>query len=293
MPTQIELIKKHNLKIRGHLGQHLLIDPNLQRKIVDLLELKPQDAVLEIGAGLGALTGEVLRRGVRVWAIEKEKSFIPILEQESAVYPKGRFHMIARDILETDLQKTFEEMGAAKRPVKVLGNLPYYITAPILFRLFDHPREISRAVLTVQKEVAQRMVAGPGTKDYGRLSLAVRYFTEARLAFSIPPSCFTPRPEVDSAVVVLDFHGKPAAGGRVHEKLLFHLIESAFRQRRKTLLHLLQRDRLLKTSRQELEEIFKARGWSGTVRGEELLLKDFISLARIFQTKARGFKAVL
>ena len=275
MPTQVDLIKKYQLKIAGHLGQHLLIDPNVQRKIVDLLDLGPGDRVLEIGPGLGALTGEMLRLGVRVWAVEKEKNFIPILKAELGDYPKERFHLLEGDILEVEVEEILRQM-IASHPVKIIGNLPYYITAPILFKIFDVRKYISKAVLTVQKEVAQRMVANPGTKDYSRLSLAVRYFSDTRLAFSINPTCFTPRPEVDSAVVVMNLHSRKQF---TNEDFLFYVIEAAFKQRRKTLLHCLRSDPRLGASEDKLEAVFKDRGWSQTVRGEELLLKDFFYLA--------------
>lgn len=287
MPTQIDLIKKYDLILRGRLGQHILIDPNIQRKIVDLLGLRAGDRVLEIGPGLGALTAEMLGRGAEIWAIEKEEKFVGILEREYVPGAEGRLHLIQGDILEMDLAKILPRRGRPGPGFTVVGNLPYYITAPILFHLVDHRSLIREAVVMVQKEVASRIVAGPGTKDYGRLSLTLRYFADVRIAFSVPPTCFTPAPEVDSSVIVLTFRRKTGGEQPVDERLLFHLIQLAFGKRRKTLLHLLSQDRGLKVTRGRLERIFEECGWPKTVRGEELLLKDFIALSESLQTRRR------
>lgn len=276
MPTQIELLKKHGLPIRGTMGQHLLIDPNMQRKIVDFLSPGPKDIILEIGPGLGALTGEILQRGASVIAIEKDKRFIPILQEELGGYGT-KFEIISGDVLETDFKKI---PGRGRSRFKVISNLPYYITAPILLKLVSARSFFSEAVLTMQKEVAQRLAAFPGTKHYGRLTLAVRYGAEVEPGFDIPKTCFTPVPEVDSSVLRLAFHEGPQLLKPAEEKFLFDLIRTAFSQRRKTLLHVLVRDRQVGLAREALVSIFKALGFSETVRGEELLLKDFIALAK-------------
>ena len=302
MPTQIELLKKHSLPIRGTMGQHLLIDPNMQRKIVDFLSPGPKDKILEIGPGLGALTGEILQRGASVIAVEKDKRFIPILEEEFGRYG-DKFKLIQGDALETDFNvilregKKYSAGGVRQRTDgsvlgrrsafggKVISNLPYYVTAPILLKLVSARKFFSEAVLTMQKEVAQRLAAFPGTKHYGRLTLAVRYGAEVEPGFDIPKTCFTPVPEVDSSVLRLVFHQGPQLLKPAQEKFLFELIRFGFAQRRKTFLHVLARERSIGLARVELLTVFKSLGFSETVRGEELLLKDFMALAAKLKKK--------
>ena len=211
------------------MGQHLLIDPNMQRKIVDFLSPRPKEKILEIGPGLGALTGEILKRGASVIAIEKDERFIPILQEELAAY-KNKYQIISADVLETDFKKILGPRGRSK--FKVISNLPYYITAPLLLKLAAARELFSEAVLTMQKEVAQRLAAFPGTKHYGRLTLAVRYSAEVEPGFDIPKTCFTPAPEVDSSVLKLVFHKGPHLLKPAAEKFLFEIIKIAFSQRR-------------------------------------------------------------
>jgi 16S rRNA (adenine1518-N6/adenine1519-N6)-dimethyltransferase len=183
-------------------------------------------------------------------------------------------------VLEYDPEKIFRERGFNNQKIKVVSNLPYYITAPILFHLIDFRSVIAQAVLTMQKEVAARLSASPGSKDYGRLTLGVRYAADVRYAFDISRRCFTPQPEVDSSTVVLDFHPPASSKDAAYEKQLFHLIRTAFGQRRKMLMHNLLHDEELGMERPELTAIFTKLGLAATVRGEELLLKDFLALAR-------------
>ncbi|HXV28297.1 MAG TPA: 16S rRNA (adenine(1518)-N(6)/adenine(1519)-N(6))-dimethyltransferase RsmA, partial [bacterium] len=277
MSTQIALLKKYGLPIRGNSGQHLLIDPNIQRKIVDCLDLEPRDKVLEIGPGLGALTEEMLSRGAKVWAVEKDQRFVEILKGEFAKEFKGRLEIIHKDILKLKWEEG--AFSKIKGKWKVISNLPYYITAPILFYLIDVRRFISKAVLTMQKEVADRLLAAPGSKDYGRLTLAVRYAADVRHLFDISPTCFTPQPKVDSSVLELVFHEGFQMPKNVNEDFLFYLIRLAFSQRRKTLLHILAHDPKIKKKRSQLMEVLESVGLSPSVRGESLLLKDYFSLA--------------
>ncbi len=273
MPSQIELLKKYSLQVRGHLGQHLLIDPNMQRKIVDLLDLQPDDRVLEIGPGLGALTAEMFKRGLKkIWVVEKDERFANALEKEFSV-PGKKLEIFQGDILKTDLKKI---LSPGKR-YKVVSNLPYYITAPILFHLIESKDLFSRAVFTMQKEVAERLLASPGSKNYGRLTLGVRYSADVGHAFDISRSCFTPQPEVDSSVVTLSFHSSDSLSS-AKEDFLFHIIQVAFSQRRKMLMHLLSRDPKIAQDREHLIPIFESAGISPQARGEELLLKDYLTL---------------
>ena len=278
MATQIELIKKYGLSIRGHSGQHLLADPNMQRKVVNLLDPQTDEKILEIGPGLGALTGEILRRGARLWAVEKDKRFVSILRKEFEDFIQSKkFTIFGEDFLKFDFHKVRD---FKKTKLRVIGNLPYYITAPILFHLMDHRSLISEAVLTIQKEVADRLTASPGSKNYGRLTLALRYAAQAARPFDIPPACFTPKPEVVSSVLSLRFHTAASPLNAKEEKWLFHTIQTAFSQRRKMLLHLMIRNSKLKMTREEAAGILSSLNIPLKVRGEELLLKDFIALAK-------------
>jgi 16S rRNA (adenine1518-N6/adenine1519-N6)-dimethyltransferase len=281
MTTQIDLIKKHGLQIRGHLGQHILIDSNIARKIVGLLDLKAGDVVLEIGPGLGALTWHLLEYPVHLTAVEKDEKILEILRLEVAQrkHPGGQkfaaqVSWVRQDFLDFDFRVHFKL--PAKKKIKVISNLPYYITAPILLKLTAQCVSISRAVLMMQKEVAQRLFARCDTKDYGRLSIAVQYFSAVTHAFDVPPSCFTPRPKVDSSVVVLEFHGKrPLSLER--EKQFFDLVKLAFSQRRKVFSGLLAHSQWV-NSREKAVEVLSACGISPEARGENLSLKDFMLL---------------
>ncbi len=275
MPTQIDLLKKYGLSIRGQMGQHLLIDPNMQRKIVDLLELKAEETVFEIGPGLGALTAEILKRGARVFAVEKDIRFVEILKQEFAD-PPG-LEIVHEDILKFDFSAFRKKIGK-KGKVKVVGNLPYYITAPILFCLSEQHTMIRKAVLMMQEEVADRVLASPGSKEYGRLTLAVRYAAEVRHGFNVPASCFTPQPEVSSSVLEFFFYGQKELLEPEKEKAVFKLVETAFSQRRKTFLGILSHQEK-GLGREKLSKIFESVGIAPMARGEELMLKDYLALA--------------
>ena len=278
MLTQIDLLKKYPIPIRGHVGQHLLIDPNLQRKTVDLLELKPSDSVLEIGPGLGALTQHLLGRCKRLVAIEKDPQFVAVLQKEFPEFSSAPpvMRLICDNILDFDFKKL--NSASSRSPWKVISNLPYYITAPILFHLLERRTLFSKMVFTMQKEVADRILASPGAKDYGRLTLALRYAVTARHAFDIPPSCFTPRPAVASSVLILEINPEKNLLKPAQEKQLFHLIQVAFSRRRKMFLSLLAADSATGKDREELRGIFERCGIGVTARGEELMLKDYLHL---------------
>ncbi|MCB9800209.1 MAG: ribosomal RNA small subunit methyltransferase A [Candidatus Omnitrophica bacterium] len=280
MLTQIELIRKYGLSIRGHLGQHLLIDGNISRKIVDALNPAAGDEVLEIGPGLGALTGELLNRGSRLTVVEKDARFAEILNREYASAMNPHFKVVHQDFMDFDLKSL-----GKKQDVKVISNLPYYITAPILMRLLEHRGLFSKAVVMMQKEVAQRFTAMPGSKDYGRLSLKMRYYAGITHLFDVKPTCFTPRPKVHSSVLELQFRKRDELPKDINEEFLFDLIKLAFSQRRKTFLNLLIRDKTLQIDKQKITEFFESNGMSLKVRGEELLMKDFIRLAQQFQNR--------
>jgi 16S rRNA (adenine1518-N6/adenine1519-N6)-dimethyltransferase len=279
MLSQVELLKKYNLRIRGHLGQHLLMDPNTVRKIVDALELQPGERVFEIGPGLGVATQEVLRRGFSLLAVETDEKFVEILTQELAPDYAGHFKLVHGDILKTDPAKLVREWAGPNTKVKVIGNLPYYISTPILFHLIENAGVFSRAVLMLQKEVAARLTAHSGTKDYGRLSVTSRFYGETEFLFDVSPSCFLPPPEVMSRVISFVFRRFVSPAGTLNEKRLLELVRVAFSQRRKTLLSLLIHGFDPKLDRKDLERIFGELGFSLKVRGETLSLEQFILLA--------------
>ena len=287
--TQITLLKKYGLEVRGFRGQHLLIDPNIQRKIVEWVGPKPDEWIVEIGPGLGALTGQILAAGACVIAVEKDKRFCEILEGEFGGDYKGRLWIENADILKTDLEKLikgarrFFPAGKIRKPqkkIKVVSNLPYYITSPVLFWLIASRTQVEKAILMMQREVATRLLAQPGDKDYGRLTLGVRYYAEVHRAFDVSRNCFTPRPDVDSTVVTIDFHLASKFPKGVDENFIFHLIQTAFGARRKTLLNRLSHDSRIGRSREEILKVLEGLGIPPRTRAEELLLKDFIALAQ-------------
>ncbi|MBI4711323.1 MAG: ribosomal RNA small subunit methyltransferase A [Candidatus Omnitrophica bacterium] len=280
MLTQIELLKKYALRIRGHLGQHLLMDPNTIRKIVDSLDLQPGDRVFEIGPGLGAVTQEVLRRGFPLLAVETDKKFVEILTQELLPEYPGHFKLVPGDILKSDPTKIVREWVGSGAKVKVIGNLPYYISTPILFHLIEHAEVFSKAVLMLQKEVAARLTAQAGDEDYGRLSVTSKFYGETEFLFDVSPKCFLPPPEVTSRVVRYAFLDRSKAGD---DKFLLEIVRVAFSQRRKTLLSLLAHQLKPKQGRQDLECIFGELGFSLKVRGETLSLEQFMLLSEALE----------
>lgn len=282
MLTQIELLKKYNLRIRGHLGQHLLMDPNTTRKIVDALDLQMGDRVFEIGPGLGAVTQEVLRRGFSLLAIETDKKFVEILEEELVPEYAGSFTLVHGDVLKGDLTQLAKKWAGEQVKVKVVSNLPYYISTPILFHLIEHSEVFSSAVLMLQKEVASRLTARAGSDDYGRLSVTGQLYGETEFLFDVSPKCFLPPPEVTSRVVRYKFRNDR---GRSGEPFLLEIIKIAFSQRRKTLLSLLAHDLKLKRDRKNLEQIFTELGFSPKVRGETLSLEQFVLLSRRLESE--------
>lgn len=279
--TQVDLLKEHRIEVKGHRGQHLLVDPNIQNKIVDLLEISHDEWIIEIGPGLGAVTGPMLERGARVIAVEKDARFVQILEKEYAEAVKGgRLILTAGDILSLDFNQLLKE-GEGVPARKAVSNLPYYITGPVLFTLLSHHESLEKAVLMMQREVAERIFAEPGSKSYGRLSVGVRLFAHGVHAFDVSPGCFRPSPEVDSSVVVFNFHRKLKEFlGNVPQSFALDFIKACFSQRRKKLISVLSRHPAWAVSRHGWEELFKKNGVSKDARAEELLPKDFIRLSR-------------
>ena len=271
----IEVIQKHGFDFQKKFGQNFLIDPHVLDKIIAAAEITKDDFVLEIGPGIGTLTQYLAEAAREVVAVEIDSTLIPILEDTLSAY--DNVSVINEDVLKVDLRKLAEERNGGK-PIKVVANLPYYITTPIIMSLFESHVPLKSLTVMVQKEVALRMQAGPGTKDYGALSLAVQYYASPYLAANVPPNCFMPRPNVGSAVIRLTrFEETPVQVK--DEKLLFRLIRASFNQRRKTLQNGLVNSQELDFTKEQVAAAIATLGVSPSVRGEALTLEQFAALA--------------
>ena len=270
----IEVLQKYNFNFQKKYGQNFLIDPHVLDKIIAAAEITKDDFVLEIGPGIGTLTQYLAEAAREVVAVEIDSSLIPILEDTLSSY--DNVSVINEDVLKVDLKKLAEERNGGK-PIKVVANLPYYITTPIIMGLFESHVPLKSLTVMVQKEVALRMQAGPGTKDYGALSLAVQYYADPYLAANVPPNCFMPRPNVGSAVIRLTrFEETPVKV--TDEALLFRLIRASFNQRRKTLQNGLVNSPELHFSKEQVAAAIETLGVSPSVRGEALTLEQFAAL---------------
>lgn len=270
----IEVLQKYNFTFQKKFGQNFLIDPHVLDKIIAAAEITKDDFVLEIGPGIGTLTQYLAEAAREVVAVEIDSSLIPILEDTLSSY--DNVSVINEDVLKVDLKKLAEERNGGK-PIKVVANLPYYITTPIIMGLFESHVPLKSLTVMVQKEVALRMQAGPGTKDYGALSLAVQYYAAPYLAANVPPNCFMPRPNVGSAVIRLTrFEETPVKV--TDEALLFRLIRASFNQRRKTLQNGLVNSPELHFSKEQVAAAIETLGVSPSVRGEALTLEQFAAL---------------
>lgn len=271
----IEVLQKYNFSFQKKFGQNFLIDPHVLDKIIAAAEITKDDFVLEIGPGIGTLTQYLAEAAREVVAVEIDSTLIPILEDTLSAY--DNVSVINEDVLKVDLRKLAEERNGGK-PIKVVANLPYYITTPIIMNLFESHVPLKSLTVMVQKEVALRMQAGPGTKDYGALSLAVQYYASPYLAANVPPNCFMPRPNVGSAVIRLTrFEETPVQVK--DEKLLFRLIRASFNQRRKTLQNGLVNSQELDFTKEQVAAAIATLGVSPSVRGEALTLEQFAALA--------------
>ena len=277
----IETIKKYGFNFQKKFGQNFLIDDHVIRKIINGAEVTKDDFVLEIGPGIGTMTQYLCEAAREVAAVEIDKKLIPILGETLSAY--DNVTVINEDILKVDIRALALEKNNGK-PIKVVANLPYYITTPIIMGLFESHVPIDNITVMVQKEVADRMKVGPGSKDYGALSLAVQYYAKPYLVANVPANCFIPRPNVDSAVIRLSRHEEPV----VHvedETLMFNIIRASFNQRRKTLQNGLKNSGLFPLSKDEIVESIIEAGLPETVRGEALTLEQFAQLANIMYHK--------
>ncbi len=271
----IEILQKYQFKFHKKLGQNFLIDPHVLDKIIQTAGVTKQDTVLEIGPGIGTVTQYLSEAAARVVGVEVDKNLIPILADTLEGYDNVK--IIHADILKLDLHKLAEEENDG-RPMKVVGNLPYNITTPVVMRLLEEDAPVDGITVMVQEEVADRMQAGPGTKAYGALSLAVQYYAQPYIAAYVPPNCFIPRPKVGSAVIRLTRHEKPPVQV-TDEKLMFRLIRASFNQRRKTLVNGLANAENLPFSKDEIQAALKSLGMDEQVRGETLTLQNFADLS--------------
>ena len=273
------LLKRHGFHFSKSMGQNFLIDPAIPYEIAESSRANEQNGVLEIGPGIGTLTQYLAEAAREVVAVEIDSSLIPILEDTLSSY--DNVSVINEDVLKVDLKKLAEERNGGK-PIKVVANLPYYITTPIIMGLFESHVPLESITVMVQKEVADRMQVGPGTKDYGALSLAVQYYAEPYIVANVPPNCFMPRPAVGSAVIRLTRHQKPPVEV-MDEKLMFRLIRASFNQRRKTLANGLKNSGELNLSKEVITAAIEKLGKGSSVRGEALDLEEFARLTNIIK----------
>ena len=271
----IEVLQKYNFVFQKKFGQNFLIDTHVLDKIIAAAEITKDDFVLEIGPGIGTMTQYLACAARKVVAVEIDKALIPILEDTLSDYDNAR--VINNDVLKVDIAKLAEEENGGK-PIKVVANLPYYITTPIIMGLFENHVPIKSITVMVQKEVADRMQVGPGTKDYGALSLAVQYYAKPYIVANVPPNCFMPRPKVGSAVIRLERYEEPQVKVK-DENLVFRIIRASFNQRRKTLANGLKNSAELDYTKEEIEAAIEAPGRGASIRGEALTLEEFAKLA--------------
>ena len=274
----IEVIQKYQFAFQKRFGQNFLIDAHVLEKIVNAAGITKDDCVLEIGPGIGTMTQYLAESAEQVIAVEIDTNLLPILADTLKDYSNVK--VINQDILKVDINELVKEYNNG-RPIKVVANLPYYITTPIIMGLFESNVPIDNITVMVQKEVADRMQVGPGSKDYGALSLAVQYYASPYIVANVPPNCFIPRPNVGSAVIRLTRYQEPPVQVK-DQKLMFKLIRASFNQRRKTLQNGLNNSPEISFSKEEITKAIESLGVSPSVRGEALSLEQFAQLANYF-----------
>lgn len=279
----IAVLQKYNFNFQKKFGQNFLIDTHVLEKIIEASGITKADFVLEIGPGIGTMTQYLCENAREVVAVEIDKNLIPILSDTLSEY--DNVTVINEDILKVDINRLAEEKNGG-RPIKVVANLPYYITTPIIMGLFESHVPIDSITIMVQKEVADRMQVGPGTKDYGALSLAVQYYAKPEIIANVPPNCFMPRPNVGSAVIRLTRHAEVPVQVD-DEKLMFRIIRASFNQRRKTLANGLNNSPEIHLSKEIIQESIEELGVPITIRGEALTLEQFAAFSNIIGSKIK------
>ncbi|MCX7708875.1 MAG: 16S rRNA (adenine(1518)-N(6)/adenine(1519)-N(6))-dimethyltransferase RsmA [Clostridia bacterium] len=283
-----EIIQRHGIKLTKSLGQNFLTDDNIVKRIVSTGSVGHEDLVIEVGPGIGSMTCELAERAGHVIAIEIDRHLIPALEENLKEYTNVT--LINKDILEMDLEdlfkseKVLEGVRSKFENIKVVANLPYYITTPIIMKFLEGSLKIHSMVFMIQKEVAERMAAKPGGKDYGALSVAVQYYSKPEMVFTVPPQCFIPQPEVDSAVVRLNIFQEPPVK-LLKQKIFFKTVKAAFGQRRKTLLNALSNSGTFIETKEEIRGILERLGIQENQRGETLTIQQFAELANAFSIR--------
>ncbi|MBR5508800.1 MAG: 16S rRNA (adenine(1518)-N(6)/adenine(1519)-N(6))-dimethyltransferase RsmA [Lachnospiraceae bacterium] len=280
----IAVLQKYNFNFQKKFGQNFLIDTTVLDRIIEASQITKDDCVLEIGPGIGTMTQYLAERAREVIAVEIDKALIPILQDTLAEY--DNVTVINDDILKVDINKIVQERNDG-RPIKVVANLPYYITTPIIMGLFESHVPLKSITIMVQKEVADRMQVGPGTKDYGALSLAVQFYAKPQIVANVPPNSFIPRPNVGSAVIRLTRYEEPPVIVK-NEQFMFALIRASFNQRRKTLVNGLGNASGLSVTKDQVVAALEEMGLSATIRGEVLTLEQFARLSNLLFDIRRG-----
>ncbi|MDE5679461.1 MAG: 16S rRNA (adenine(1518)-N(6)/adenine(1519)-N(6))-dimethyltransferase RsmA [Lachnospiraceae bacterium] len=281
----ISILQKYQFVFQKKYGQNFLVDTHVLEKIMDAAEITREDCVVEIGPGIGTMTQYLAERAREVVAVEIDKKLIPILEETLAAY--DNVTVLNEDIIKVDLNHIVKEKNEGK-PIKVVANLPYYITTPIIMSLFESHVPLKSVTVMVQKEVAERMQAGPGTKSYGALSLAVQYYAKPEVIANVPPNCFIPRPNVGSAVIRLTRYEEYPVAVK-DENFLFALIRASFNQRRKTLANSISNAQSMSLTREQVAAALDKMLLSPTVRGEALTLAQFAELADLLYPQENKF----
>ena len=275
----IAILQKYHFNFQKKFGQNFLIDSHVLEKIIQASDVTKDDFVLEIGPGIGTMTQFLCENARAVAAVEIDKNLIPILQETLSNY--NNVEIIENDILKVDIKKLSEEKNNGK-PIKIIANLPYYITTPIIMGIFENHVPVKSITVMVQKEVAERMQVGPGSKDYGALSLAVQYYAEPQVVANVPPNCFMPRPTVGSAVIHMVCHEKPPVSVK-NEKMMFRIIRASFNQRRKTLTNGLNNSPEISLTKEQIQHVISQMGLEPSVRGETLTLEQFAKLSDLIE----------
>ena len=279
----IEVLQKYHFNFQKKFGQNFLINTSILEEIIDAAEITREDFVLEIGPGIGTMTQYLCEAAREVVAVEIDTNLIPILGDTLSAY--DNVEVMNADILKVDIAKLADERNGGK-PIKVVANLPYYITTPIIMGLFESHVPVDCITIMVQKEVADRMQEGPGSKEYGALSLAVQYYAKPEIVVNVPPSCFMPQPKVGSAVIRLTRHENPPVDVD-NEKLMFQVIRASFNQRRKTLANGLNNFGSFSLGKEEIQKSIEELGVPVNIRGEALSLEQFAKLSNIINAKMK------
>lgn len=277
-----DIMNRYGFKFSKKLGQNFLIDGNIISNICDNSEVSENDEIIEIGPGIGVLSYELCKRAKKVVAIELDKTLIPVLNENLEEF--DNFKLIQGDVLKIDLESLIAEEFEGKS-IKIVANLPYYITTPIIMKLLEEKLAIDKIVVMVQKEVADRFASKPGSKSYGAITIAVNYYADVRTVVNVPSTVFMPRPNVDSAVIMLDILKKPRVEV-ADEQLMFKLIKSSFGQRRKTILNALS-SMDMGLEKEEIKEVLESSGFDPRIRGEKLSIEDYAKLSDAMYEKIR------